>query len=1144
MQFLGGRIVYSATDLNNFLECGHLVALERQVALGKLRRPDRDPTMALIAEKGLLHEQRYLELLRSRGEVVEIQQAENTLPAIERAAAETIAAMERGASAIYQGTFFNGEFLGRTDFLLRVETPSGRWGWSYEVADTKLSLHERPYFIIQLCHYSEHVARVQALPPARMHVILGDGEKKSYRVDDYSAYYRHLKQTFLSEGIDADVYPFKCDHCRICDWSPRCEQQRADDDHLSLVAWLRRDHIPKLEAVEISTMADLAGPDSRRPQGLREATFERIHRQAALQVRGRETGSHHYELLDHNPIDGFGLMPAPVIGDLFFDMEGDPLFEIGVGLEYLFGCYCPDEDTPFRPFWGTDRAGEKDAFERCVDFMVERRAKFPAMHIYHYAPYEKTALRKLAQRHATREEEVDDLLRADVLVDLYAVVRQSLMISRPSYSIKELEPFYGMTRTTDVRKGDDSVVMFETWLQDPSKSEILADIGRYNEQDCHSTLLLRDWLLERRKEYLAARGIDVPFRPVRLPRELCHEIPVDGCKKCAARLQTERELAKISGMQRVLCARELDRTAVLLGHLLSYHRREEKPGWWAYYDRCDNTDQLLEFDKDAIAGLELRRDIKPYKRGRDRHPTYTYAFPDQLFHPGDNPHDPFTRAAAGQIVRIDEENNLLELKRSGTEAEAEKVTALIPGAPILAVAQKDSLERLAGAYLDGTLASRHPVTVAILQKSYPRLTDRRAGERIQPPIVSEETVYAVVKALDRSYLFVQGPPGTGKTFTGARVIVRLIADGKKVGVMANSHKAIHNLLHAIEDVADAQRVAVRGLHKHSGSNPDSPYESRLSAPLIASGDSNDESERGDYNLLSGNGWLFAREGMVDRVDYLFIDEAGQTSLADAIAVSPSATNVIFLGDPMQLAQVSQGVHPLGVGDSVLEHLLRDASTVSEDRGILLDTSYRMHPEICAFISSAFYDGRLKADPQTANNRVDSHGLSGSGLRFIPVEHRGNARESTEEAQRIAVEIDLLLSGTFTRTTAPATRVSQRDILVVTPYNAQRKKIQGLLKAAGHGEVRVGTVDKFQGQEAPIVFYSMATSSGDDMPRSMEFLFEENRFNVAVSRAQCMSVVVCSPNLLDIRCDHTEQIPLVNLLCRYVEMAHEAQVSIA
>jgi len=1138
MQILDGGYIYSATDLNNYLECGHLISLERRVAQGELIRPERNPTVALIADKGLQHEQRYLERLRAQyGQIVEITQTESSLEAIRRAAGETIAAMEGGAAVIYQGTFFGDGFLGKSDFLLRVEQPSARWPWSYEVADTKLALHDKPYFIIQLCHYSEHLARAQGTAPAYMYVVLGNGELKHFRFDDYSAYYRHLKQSFMRDVASLEAYPFVCEHCKICDWSPRCERQRRDDDHLSLVAWMRRAQVKTFEGAGIATVASLATANGRRPHGMQEATFARLRRQAALQVRGRETGSYHYELLDQRPFEGFGQLPMPATGDVFFDMEGDQFFEIGVGLEYLFGCYCPDDEEPFRAFWGTDRIGEKRAFEQCVDFFMERRRRYPAMHIYHYAPYEKTALRKLTQLHQTREEEVDNLLKGEVLVDLYAIVRQALMISQSSYSIKKIEPFYGMARSASVRSGDDSIVMFETWLKDESQRSILNDIERYNEEDCRSAWMLRDWLLERREEFKLQRDITLDFRPIKDPDARCHPEPVDGCKKCAERARTERERAKISDDQRALLTREGDAAAFLLGHLLSYHRREEKPVWWAFFDRCENVDQLLEFDKEAMAGLVLRRDIEPFKRKPgDRNVVYTYSFPDQPHHLPDKVSDPRTEASAGEVVAIDEVDNLIQVKRPVSLDDAAKLEALIPGGPINTDSQKESLARVARLYLDGSLNGRHPAAIDILSGGFPRFSNQRAGERIQPDKVTEDSVFDLVSALDSSCLFVQGPPGTGKTHIGARIIVRLLSAGKRVGVMANSHKAIHNLLHEIEEEARKRRVDLRGIHKHSAQNADSPYASRLEKALVASDDDNDAAENGDYNLISGNSWLFSRTGMLDRVDYLFIDEAGQTSLADAVAVSPSTQNLVLLGDPMQLAQVSQGVHAKGAGGSVLEHLLGERSTVPENRGVLLDTSYRMHPEICSFISEAFYDGRLGSDPPTANSRIASPGLSGSGLRYLPVAHSDNGRESIEEAERIVREVGLLLNGTFLRRDEAEHQLTQSDILVVTPYNAQRKRITGLLKAAGHDRVRVGTVDKFQGQQAPVVFYSMATSSGDDLPRNMEFLFERNRFNVAVSRAQCMSVLVCSPKLLDARCSHVEQMALVNLLCRYAEVA--------
>jgi uncharacterized protein len=717
------------------------------------------------------------------------------------------------------------------------------------------------------------------------------------------------------------------------------------------------------------------------------------------------------------------------------------------------------------------------------------------------------------------------------------VVRAVLAISQPSYSIKKLEPYYGMKRTADVRKGDDSILKFEEWLAHPERTEILADIEKYNEEDCISTWMLRDWLIERRAEYAAKYGLTLAFKPVRDPGRPCHPEAVDGCKDCEKRVRDEREAAKISGDQTALAARTDDAHAGLLAHLGSYHRREEKPAWWALFDRCLNLDLLVEFDREALGGLTYRSDIAPYKLGkRDVNFVHTYDFEDQLHNLGDKPVDPQTRAVV-TVVAIDEDAQTIAVKRAGTPEDAARMTALIPGGPVVAQPQKLALARLAAQYLDGSFAAQFPAARDLLTAATPRLCDRAPGATIQPETVLWESVLAAVTALDQSYLFVQGPPGTGKTYTGARVIVQLLLAGKRVGVMATGHKAIHNMLHAIERYACETQVApgtIVGVHKASATNTNSPYQSELARPFITTETKAQTVQTSACNLISGNGWFFSRDEMIGELDYLFIDEAGQVSLAEAIAVAPAARNVVLLGDPGQLAQVRQGSHVGNAGASVLEHILGDAATIAPDRGILLDVSYRMHPEICAFISETSYDGRLHALPETAHNRVQSHGLSGCGLRAIPVEHVGNGRESAEEAARIRDEVALLLEGTFVRKDEAAARLTQRDILIVTPYNAQRKAIESVLRAAGFADVRVGTVDKFQGQEAPVVFYSMATSSGDDLPRNMEFLFDKNRFNVAISRAQCVSVLVYSPRLLDIRCATTEQMSLANMLCRYVE----------
>jgi uncharacterized protein len=385
---------------------------------------------------------------------------------------------------------------------------------------------------------------------------------------------------------------------------------------------------------------------------------------------------------------------------------------------------------------------------------------------------------------------------------------------------------------------------------------------------------------------------------------------------------------------------------------------------------------------------------------------------------------------------------------------------------------------------------------------------------------------ALALGLDASHLFLQGPPGTGKTWTGARIVVHLLAHGRRVGIAAGSHKAIHNLLAEIEKVARDTAVRFKGLKKSSANNPESEYDSEF----IKSDPKNSTfADAGpDVQLFAGTAWLFSHQDLDGKLDYLVIDEAGQVSLADALAMGTAARNVILLGDPLQLAQVSQGVHPTGTGASVLEHLLGDAPTIPEDRGVFLEKSFRMHPAVSAFISEIVYAGRLHSDESAARRTT----TFGTGIQFAPVDHEGNKSSSDEEVARVAALIAGMRGGTFMDSDGTTRPLREDDFMVVAPYNAQVLRLRAGLPTG----VRVGTVDKFQGQEAPIVFFSMATSSGEDVPRSLTFLFSRNRLNVAISRAQCLAILVCSPRLLEARCQSIEEMQLVNALCRLVEYA--------
>jgi AAA domain len=538
-----------------------------------------------------------------------------------------------------------------------------------------------------------------------------------------------------------------------------------------------------------------------------------------------------------------------------------------------------------------------------------------------------------------------------------------------------------------------------------------------------------------------------------------------------------------------------DPTLEFAAGLLDYHDRERKPVWWAFFDRIELSAEELVEDPESIGLLEPTEPPVPDVQSL-RH-RFTYPAQEHKLRLGQRPFDPATRKSAGEIVEFDRETREIALKRGPSLASVPAPTALLPGEPYKTKAQEDALERIGRSLLARDL--RYPAVESVLRR------DPFAYE-VQTTDLAE--MANLVLSLDGRHLVIQGPPGTGKTWTSGRLIARLVAEGKRVGVASTSHKAIHKLLAEIEDAG----IKVHGVKKSTAGNPESVYE----GPHITSND--DREACVEAPLSGGTAWLYSHGDLDASLDYLFIDEAGQVSLADALAMATAARNLILVGDPQQLAQVLQGSHPNGVEESVLQYLLAGHATIPPDRGLFLETTYRLHPDVAGYISEEFYEGRLRSDPSCATRTTPL----GTGLRFCPVEHDGCRQESRAEADRVAAEVDAIR----------AAGVSDDEIAVVAPYKAQ----VNLLREQLPPDVRVGTVDKFQGQEARVVLYTMASSSGEDIPRGLEFLLSRNRLNVAISRAQCLAYLVCSPRLLDVNCRTIEQMRLANALCRFVELA--------
>lgn len=1281
-----GTLVHSASDLVIAGECEFRLLRRLDELLGRSpRRPrEEDEMLARTAALGEDHERRVLDgHLRAFGPadagrpggVLEVPAARRMArDELVEAHSRTLAAMEQGADVVYQASFFDGRFHGRADFLVRdplgemvrgVGAPQPR----YAVHDSKLARRTKVRALLQLAAYADQLMDARIDPTDEVHLVLGTGETTSHRLADLLPVFRK-RRTRLVEVLDshvADDAPvtwddgryLACGKLRSC---PDCAEAATQARDVLLVGGVYGVQRSKLSEAGISTIDALATAEEP-PDGMAAARFENLRAQARLQL-GLDDGDGSVAL-DHLPdgvdpdgpdarlrwqltaTEAIDRLPPPSAGDLFFDFEGDPLWEEArlpgddqaraMGLDYLFGWVerpGPGDGTPpFHGLWADDLAGERAALVQFVDYLNARRQTYPDLHVYHYAAYEKTHLLSIAARHGVYEDEVDQLLRDGVLVDLYAVVRSCLRISNRSKSIKKLEPLY--MQDDPAREGVTSATASVTEYAEYAKLaadgaeravELKQRILDYNEYDCRSTLRLLQWLRGARASVgrvvetvetagaavgsenaradaftgprgPSTSGRNTSARAFSLPTAFVADSPSGGGEPAsgaglvagAAPLggavegsaapaveavgalgESARGVARREGRERRLALaaeisarvgenrgeRSLEVQALaLLGAAVGYYQREDKPFWQEHYAR-------LELPLDEWPG---RRSTFHVERstvlrdwgvvGRDRLPSREIELVGRMLDGsrvdgsdlgvGNTVHvlyDQPVPAVVGELearaVRGEHSGGVIQEVREpgerdgvprgrdvvvlrerlsgGAEPHEQAPVALAPQCGPARDAQERAVEEVARAALASWDASRtlpDGAAIDLLRRRQPRLVGgalpELGGDR-DGGLDLEAAVHAAVERLDRSYLAVQGPPGTGKTHVGSHVIAKLVGAGWRVGVVAQSHAAVENMLSAVVDKADvpAELVAKKQRAKGAEQVSGQPWQ-ELSSTQLADFAAN---SLGGC-VVGGTAWDFAHERWPDEgLDLLVIDEAGQFSLADTIAVGRSAQRLLLLGDPQQLPQVSQGKHPEPVDESALAWLAAGSAVLPDGLGYLLPESWRMHPDVCAAVSQLSYAGRLSAHPVTTTRSLD--GVT-PGVLHVPVAHEGRSTSSPEEAAEVVRQVQNVVGRRWTPGGGgPSRQLGPDDVVVVAAYNAQVHLVRQALREAGLGGVPVGTVDMFQGREAPVAILTLAASTPDDVSRGMGFLLSRNRINVAVSRAQWHAVVVSSPRLTD------------------------------
>jgi len=1128
MFLLDGVVVYSPGDLTLAATCEFALLRRLDGLLGfgpAATGSDTDPMLERTTRLGAAHERSVREDFERRfGRVQTIARPEYTATGLHDAHRATVESAHAGVPVIYQGTFFDGRFLGFCDFLVRDDD-------TYALYDTKLARHAEVPALLQLAAFADALAAAGIRPAPQVHLLLGDGTDSVHVLADLAPVYAARRadlQRVLDAHRDGGVPVVWGDErylaCGRCD---TCATEVDNHRDLLLVAGIRASSRQKLVSGGVSTIDDLAAHTDPVPD-LSGRTLSALRAQAAIQLRQERDGGTTVEVFDAGAL---ATLPAPDPGDLYFDFEGDPLWsEAGStdwGLEYLFGVVeepQPESSGPvFRPFWAHDRRQERRALIDFLEYVRARRAEHPGMHIYHYAAYEKSALLRLAGRHGVGEDAVDDLLRAGVLVDLYPIVRASLRIGERSYSIKKLEPIYmgDRLRGGDVTNAADSVVAYADYcdLRDCGRTEdadeVLHGIADYNEYDCVSTRELRNWLLARAAEHGVSPHRRAPSAPAADDDTAGH---------------AERVLRRFAG-DGPREARSADQqAAALMAAAIGYHGRERKPFWWAHFDRLtqpvdewsdtrdvlqvEHAEELRGWHKSTPKQRKLRRHLRLTGRlgtgstvvpGAEVFTLYEPPLPDTLV--GEEPTQRGTSTAVVLSVGSDadfDDDIVVEELLTGTVEYDDLPMATAPGHPIATVRIEKAVAAAADEMAESLPALPRRAAVDVLRRIEPRTRSGSPLPGLGPGGDPAATITAALLDLDDSYVAVQGPPGTGKTYTGARVIAELVGRHRwRIGVVAQSHSVVENMLDA---------VVAAGLDGRLVAKKDGRAEARRWTAITANAYSEFlDTSAGTGCVIGGTAWDFAHADRIPpgSLDLLVIDEAGQFALANTVAVGAAARNLLLLGDPQQLPQVSQGTHPEPVDDSALGWLAQGHDALPPDRGYFLERTWRMHPALCAPVSALSYDGRLRSEePVTTARRLD--GVE-PGVHTAILDHLGNATESTEEAREIAARIAALLGRPWTDPEAfDGTRpLGQSDVLVVAPYNAQVGLIRRHLAAAGFPDVLVGTVDKFQGRQAAVVFVSMTASSADDVPRGMSFLLSRNRLNVAVSRGKWCAVIVRS-----------------------------------
>ena len=1106
--------LFSPTMLRRYLSCKYKIFNEINEEKLKLKRIELKTNDKLRIERGNIHEKEYFKELKKKfKKTLNLKDQKLTK---EEKISKTVQAMKEGFEIIFGGWLKRDKWSGEFDFLIINKDQKSKFGdYSYEVIDTKYSNKPKPDHIIQLGSYTFMLEETQGVLPKKFIIVLKNMVQEEVQVHQVNQFFKKTRENYekFIETLVNKTKPEKCSACETCEWLDRCENIWKKEDNLNQVGGLTKVHLKKLLNIKIDTATKLSKQDGNKTiKGFRKEISYKLVTQAKLQKEYEKTGFPIYKTNPYNlnGSKGFNLLPKPSECDLYFDIESVEDHIYPGGLEYLFGIfYIENGKENFKALWSHNKSEEKKNLIKFFDFTKQHFEKYPNSKIYHYGSYEITALLKLSSFHKVKGIEYDHYLNLDKFVNLLEVNRQGLFISENSNSLKNMEKFYHFKREGDVQRGDVSQEYYIEWLETNDK-KFLEEIESYNKQDCHSTYELHKWLLDIK------------------PEETSWFIP----KKNGEMELRDFEIDMITYQEKVEKSKiENKKIKQLMSDIIGFYNREDKPAWREFFERRTKSDEELIEDPECIGNMTLDGEPKPDKKSL----LYSYKFEDQDFKLRKskktviaNNQDIEQKDYAGTIIDIDYKKKDILIKRGTSQGILPKILSIGPDKP------RPNTKLVSNTYkfIDSLInkEKKYSSLIDFLEKKYPNITGIKTGEKIIQSNDFIKEIPKIISNLNNSYIYIQGPPGTGKTFQASNAIIELLKQKKKIAITGLSHKVIHNLLQKVEDMAKEKQLKIIGYKRGNLEDEDTIFngdfiKTHEKDPVFM----NALKIKDAGQIFAGTKYHLASSYYDSKIDYLFIDEAGQVSLADLISIGNIAKNIVLIGDQNQLGQPIKGTHPNESGQSILDYLLEGRDTIPENRGIFLNKTYRMHSKINEFISSNFYEGRLNCDERTEKRIIKFDKkciIQNPGIHYIEMNHKNNVQTSLEEIDTV---IDLMkqMIGSEFNDNGKKRELNVKDFLIISPYNTQVNLMIAKLEEEKIKNARVGTIDKFQGQEAPVNIISMTSSDSETLPRNKEFFFDKNRLNVAISRAQVASIILFNPKLLEFSPKNINQIKLMN-----------------